>query len=64
MFLLTFDESFSPCVYNDHGASHRSVDVTSVPSAPSFFKKALASVSQSSFALPDISILKCRNMVV
>jgi hypothetical protein len=56
MFLLTFDESFSPCIHNDHGSSHRSDYVTSVPVVSSFFQKALASVSQLAFALPHICI--------
>jgi hypothetical protein len=56
MFPLTFDESVSPCIHNYHGSSQRSVDVTSVPAASYFFQKALASVSQSSFDLPHISI--------
>jgi hypothetical protein len=56
MFLLTFDESFSPYIHSDHGSSHRSVDVTSVPAASYVFQNALASVLQSSFALPHISI--------
>jgi hypothetical protein len=56
MFLLTLDESFSPCIHNDHGSSHRSVDVTSVTVASYFFQNALASVSHSLFALPHISI--------
>jgi hypothetical protein len=56
MFLLTFDEKKSPCIHNDHGSSHRSVDLTSVPAASYFFQNTLASVSQSPFALPRISI--------
>jgi hypothetical protein len=56
MFLLTFDESFSPCIHNEYGSSRRSVDVISVPAASSFFQKALASVLQSSFYLSHISI--------
>jgi hypothetical protein len=56
MFLLTFGESFSPCIHSDHGSSHRSVDVTSVPAASYFFHKALSSVSQLPFSLPHISI--------
>jgi hypothetical protein len=56
MFPLTFDESVYPCIHNYHGSSQRYVNVTSVPAASSFFQKALASVSQASFALPHISI--------
>jgi hypothetical protein len=56
MFLSTFDDYFSACIHNDHGSSQMSVDVTIVPAASSFFQKAVASVSQSLFALPHISI--------
>jgi hypothetical protein len=56
MFPLTSDDSFPPCIHNDHGSSHMSVDVTSVPADSSFFQNALMSVSKFSFALPHISI--------